>query len=119
MNSTCDLHILSRVILIYCYVSHGLKYAVVKPLFKKGDRSNISNYRPISLLSSFLKVIEKIMYSQIPEYLKKYRILAEEQFGFREDSSTSKAICKLINESLQALNSKSPVGCIFLFRKSI
>jgi hypothetical protein len=59
-----------------------LKYTVVKPLFKKGDRSNISNYRPISLLSSFAK------------HLKKYRILAEELFGFREDSSTSKAIYK-------------------------
>jgi hypothetical protein len=35
-----------------------LKYAMVKPLFKKGDRANISNYRPISLLSSFAKVIE-------------------------------------------------------------
>jgi hypothetical protein len=53
------------------------------------------------------------MYNQIEEHLKKYRILAEEQFGFREDSSTSKAIYKLINESLQALNSESPEGCIF------
>jgi hypothetical protein len=110
-----------------CFISSPLTYicnkslssgifpdrAVVKPLFKKGDRSNISNYRPISLLSSFGKVIEKIMYNQLHEHFKKYRILAEEQFGFREDSSTSKAIYKLINESLQALNNKSPVGCIF------
>jgi hypothetical protein len=44
--------------------------------------------------------------------LKKYSILAEERFGFRGDSS-SKAIYKLINESLQALNSKSLVGGIF------
>jgi hypothetical protein len=58
------------------------------------------------------------MYNQLHEHLK-HRILEEEQFGFREDSSTSKAIYKLINESLQALNSKSPVGCNFLFRKSI
>ena len=36
-----------------------LKYAVVKPIFKKGDRSNITNYRPISMLSSFSKVFEK------------------------------------------------------------
>jgi hypothetical protein len=92
-----------------------LKYAVVKPLFKKGDRSNITNYRPISLLSSFSKVIEKIMYNQIQEHLKKYRILAEEQFGFREDPSTSRAIYKLINETLQALNNKSPVGRIFFY----
>jgi hypothetical protein len=58
-------------------------------------------------------MIEKIMYNQLQEHLKKYRILAEEQFGFREDSSTSKAKYRLINESLQALNNKSPVGCIF------
>jgi hypothetical protein len=90
-----------------------MKYAVAKPLFKKGDRSSISNYRPISILSSFSKVIEKIVYSQLQEHLNKYSILAEEQFGFRGNSSTSKAIYKPINESLQALNKKSLVGGIF------
>jgi hypothetical protein len=45
--------------------------------------------------------------------LCKYNILAEEQFGFRADSSTDKAIHKLISKTLQALNSKSPVGGIF------
>ena len=90
-----------------------LKYAVVKPLFKKGNKSTISNYRPISILSSFSKVIEKVLYDQLLNHLKKYNILADEQFGFREDSSTNKAIYKLINESLQALNSKLPIGCIF------
>jgi hypothetical protein len=88
---------------------------VVKPLFKKGDRSNISNYRPISILSSFSKVIEKVMFNHLQEHLKKYSILAEEQFWFRGESSTNKAIYKLINESLLALNSKSPVGGIFLY----
>jgi Notch-like protein len=38
-----------------------LKYAVVKPLYKKGERSCISNYRPLSLLSSFSKVFEKVI----------------------------------------------------------
>jgi len=69
-----------------------LKYAVVKPLLKKGDKSKISNYRPISILSSFSKVLEKIMYNQLQEHLNKYSILAEEQFGFRSDSTTNKAI---------------------------
>jgi hypothetical protein len=53
------------------------------------------------------------MFNQVQEHLKKYNILAEERFGFRGESSTNKAIYKLINESLQALNSKSPVGGIF------
>jgi hypothetical protein len=90
-----------------------LKYAIVKPLFKKGDRSCIANYRPISLLSSFSKVLEKVMYNRLLTHLCKYSILAKEQFGFRSDSSTKQALFKLINETLQALNSKSPVGSIF------
>jgi len=59
-----------------------LKYAIVKLLFKKGDKSKISNYRPLSILSSFSKVLEKVIYNQLQEHLSKYGILAEEQFGF-------------------------------------
>jgi hypothetical protein len=58
-------------------------------------------------------VIEKVMYNKLQEHLKKCSILAEEQFGFRADSSTGNIIYKLINESLQALNSKSPLGVFF------
>jgi hypothetical protein len=89
-------------------------YAVVKPFFKKRDKSNISNYRPISTLSSFSKVFEKVMYIQRQEHLNKHSILAEEQFEFRTDSTTNKAIYKLINEVLNALNSKFVIGGIFL-----
>jgi hypothetical protein len=96
-----------------------LKYAVVKPLFNKGDKSKISSYRPISILSSFSKVLEKVMYNQLQEHLIKYNILAEEQFGFRSDSTTDKAIYKLINETLNALNNKSIVGGIFFILKRL
>jgi hypothetical protein len=68
-----------------------LKYAVVKPLFKKGNRSSISNYRPMSMLSSFSKVIEKAIYNQLLNHLKKYSILVE-QFGYRADSSMGNAL---------------------------
>jgi len=73
-----------------------MKYTVVKPLFKKGDKSKISNYRPISILNSFSKVLEKAMYNQLQGHLNKYSILAEEHFGFISDSTTNKAICKLM-----------------------
>ena len=78
-----------------------MKYAVVKPLFKKGDKSKIFNYRPISILSSFSKVLEEVMYNQLLEHLNKCNILAEEQFGFRSDSTTTEAIYKPINETLR------------------
>jgi len=98
-----------------------LKYTVVKPLFKKGDKFKTSDYRPISILSYFSKVLEKVMYNQLQEHLNQYSILAEEQFGFRTDSTTNKAIYKLINENLKAFNSKFIVGgiCFFLILKRL
>ena len=90
-----------------------MKYAVVNPLFKKGDKSKTSNYRPISILSSFSKILEKVMFNQLQDHLNKHKILAEEQFGFRSDSTTNNAIYKLVNETLSALNSKLIVGGIF------
>jgi len=50
-------YICNKSISLGIYPDH-LKYAVVQPIFKKGDRSNITNYRPISMLSSFSKVFE-------------------------------------------------------------
>jgi hypothetical protein len=82
-------------------------------LFKKGDKLNISNYRPISLLTAFSKVLEKAVYNQLLEHLHKNNILAEEQFGFRTNSATDKAIYKLTNEILKTLNSKIKIGGIF------
>jgi hypothetical protein len=81
-----------------------LKYAAVKPLFKKGERSCISNYRPISLLTSFSKVFEKL------EHLNSNNILVKEQFGFRKNLTTEKANYELIKDILSALNDKLIVG---------
>jgi hypothetical protein len=92
-----------------------MKYAVVKPLFKKGNKSKTSNYRPISILSSFSKILEKVMSKRLHEPLNKYKILANEQFGCRPDSTTNNAIYKLVNETLNALNSKRIAGGIFFF----
>jgi hypothetical protein len=62
----------------------SLKYAVVKPLFKKGERSCISNYRPTSLLTSLSKVFEKVIYNRLLEHTNSNNILVKEQFGFRK-----------------------------------
>jgi fructose-1,6-bisphosphatase/inositol monophosphatase family enzyme len=59
-----------------------MKYAVFIPIFKEGDKTEISNYRPISILSSFSKLLEKVMYNQLQEHFNKYNILSEKQFGF-------------------------------------
>jgi len=74
-----------------------LKFSEVKPLSKKGDRTDLSNYRRISLLTSFSKIIEKIIYKRLYRYLSENSILFEEQFGFREKSSTDLATYALLN----------------------
>jgi hypothetical protein len=48
---------------------HHLKYAVIKPLYKKGDKLYIANYRPISMLTVFSKVIEKTMHCILNQHL--------------------------------------------------
>jgi hypothetical protein len=74
-----------------------MKYSIVKPLFKKGDKSNISNYRPISLLISFSKIVGKIIYMRLYKHLVTHNILVREQYGFRDNSSTQKASFHVLN----------------------
>ena len=62
-----------------------LKIAKVTPIYKAGNSSNISNYRPISVLPCFSKMIERIMYNCLQKYLKDQNILYDKQFGFRTD----------------------------------
>ena len=84
-----------------------------KVMFLTTDKSDVSNYRPISLLPAFSKVFEKVIYVRLYQHLANNNILIDEQFGFRPKSSTTAAAYNLINEVLDALNSKKLVGGIF------
>ena len=75
-------------------ITHGIvpdqmKIARVIPLFKAGDRSLFTNYRPISILPSFSKFLEKVVYNRLYNYLSKLEILCDNQFGFRKNHSSS------------------------------
>ena len=87
-----------------------LKYAEVVQLYKKGDKKDMSNYRPVSLLTAFSKVFEKVIYVGLYQHLISHDVLVNEQFGFKAKSYTAKATFNLINEILKALNSKKVVG---------
>ena len=60
-----------------------LKIAKVIPIFKKGDKLLVSNYRPISLLSNINKIFEKLVYSRLYSFLEMHNCIYELQFGFR------------------------------------
>jgi len=61
------------------------KFSITKPIYKKGDRMNPTNYRPILLLTSFLKVFEKPLYIRLSEHFYSSKLLVGNQFGFRKD----------------------------------
>ena len=67
-----------------------LKNAKVVPVHKGGSRVDIENYRPISLLSAFSKIFEKVMYARLYDFLSHNSILNENQFGFRRDDLVNK-----------------------------
>jgi hypothetical protein len=90
-----------------------LKYALVNPIHKKGDTQLMSNYRPISILTTFSKIVEKIIYSRIIKHVHQQHILTSHQFGFRKNYSTQQAIFSLINTILEALNNQKGAVGIF------
>jgi exonuclease III len=91
-----------------------IKFAIIKPLFKKGIRTDISNYRPVALLPVISKIFEKAMYTRILKYLNKNHILCAEQSGFRKGKSTTHAAFDLVSSVLHALEANDIVVGLFL-----
>ena len=76
----------------------SLKIAKVTPLFKFGDKDNISNYRPTSTLPAFSKVLERVMYNRFYNHLDSKALLYEKQFGIQINNSTEHAIIQLTRD---------------------
>ena len=74
-----------------------LKQAKVIPVYKSDDETDPGNYRPISLLSIFNRIFEKLMYRQLKNFLDKNDILFKSQYGFREKHSTRHAVIDIVN----------------------
>ena len=76
----------------------ALKIAKITPFFKGGDPSNVSNYRPISVLPCFPKIVELIMYNSLYKNLTTEKFLYSKQFGFQTGLSTEHVIVKLVDK---------------------
>jgi len=83
-----------------------MKTAKVIPVFKKGKTDLMSNYRPISLLSIFDKLLEKIVYTRLFSFLSSNNILYEYQFGFRKFHSTSMALIDVVDNIFEHLDNR-------------
>lgn len=90
------------------------KQAVVCPVFKSGDKSNPSNYRPISLLSTLSKVLEKLVKKRVMRYLESNNLLNKNQYGFREGKSTEDAVLTLTSLITSYMDKRYKCVGIFL-----
>ena len=72
-----------------------LKYATIRPLFKKGNKDDIRNYRQISILNSFSNINEKITQTRLLKHLTDNNISVKEQYGFKTNLKTDNAIYHL------------------------
>ena len=91
-----------------------LKIANVIPLYKKEHPMIFSNYRPVSLLCSLSKVLEKIMYNRVISLLNENDVLFKYQFGFRKSHSTYLALTVLMDKLIKSLENGNYVVGVFL-----
>ena len=91
-----------------------LKNAKVVPIFKKGSKLEVENYRPISLLSNIDKIFQKLIHNQLSNFLTNSDVLYSYQFGFRTNHSTSSALMNCIETISQTMDSGNYACSVFI-----
>jgi hypothetical protein len=113
-------HIISKPLTYICNMSlttgafpDRCKYAIVRPIYKKGETTEMDNYRPISLLMTCSKILERVMLNRLVQHLEANKILSAAQFGFRKDFHIDDAVFFLLNNIITQLDQQKQVGGIF------
>lgn len=95
-------------------VPDNLKIASVRPVLKSGNTTMWNNYRPISVLCTIDKVMEKCMEHRLSNYLEKYQIIHENQYGFQKGKSVNTLLSNFSNKINNALNTNKQALVLFL-----
>jgi hypothetical protein len=96
-----------------------LKSSRTVPIFKSGRNDLCDNYRPIALLSTLSKVLEKMVSVKLVNHLDRNKILYEHQYGFQRQKSTEHSIIHALNFINKAMNeNKYSVGVFFDLKKA-
>lgn len=96
-----------------------MKIAKVLPLFKSGDKHSFTNYRPVSLLPQFSKILEKLFNLRLLNFIEKNNLLSNSQYGFRQNRSTSLALIDLVEEITNCIeNNKFSIGIFIDLQKA-
>ena len=108
------MNVFQSILLKTGIFTEKIKIAKVSSIFKKGDKSILSNYSPISALPFFPKILERVIYNRRYTYLVDNKILFNKQFGFKAGHSTGYALLDLIDQVSDSLNDKSYFVGIFI-----
>ena len=92
----------------------NFKIAKVIPIYKKSNVDVFFNYRPVSLLPCFSKILERLVFNRCTNYIDTHRILNDKQFGFRSKHSTYIAIAQLVDKINTAVEKHETTIGIFL-----
>jgi len=96
-----------------------LKLSIVTPIFKKTNSFHISNIRPISLLSIFSKVFEKVMVLRLTKYLNSFLFFSNKQFVFQKGKSTEDALLNITSKVYDSFNMSFKTTGLFIdFRQA-
>ena len=90
------------------------KIAKLFPVYKNGDASDINNYRPISILTSVSKLIERHVHDHLYAFLSRFNLITDSQSGFRPIHSCQTCVTKIVNNWQSFINQGDIVGCISL-----
>ena len=91
-----------------------MKIAKVTPVFKGGDSADLSNYRPISVLPCFSKILERLMYNRLYKHLSNSKILYPKQFGFQKSHSTDHALLQLADQIYESFELNEYITGVFI-----
>lgn len=96
-----------------------LKISRIMPIFKKGDKHDPANYRPISILPVLSKIFEKLLLSRLTDFLKSFDVINENQHGFLKNKNTTTAIFSFIDYVLKGLDEgELTIGLFFDLSKA-
>ena len=90
------------------------KCGKINPLHKSGTHTSMDNYRPISVLNTLSKVIERLAYQQISDYLESNNLLCPHQYGFRRGRSTQHAVTKFADSIRHNMDQSNCTGALYM-----
>ena len=93
---------------------NALKIAKVLPIYKKGEHTDMNNYRPISILTQINKIFEQLLCNQMKAFFNNHDIFYKYQYGFRENHSTEQALIELTDRIKLSIDNKELACGIFI-----